>query len=47
VFTASPDAACTDGGKEKTFQLDGNKVYWAHTTDTGLGRVAAAGRRIR
>lgn len=78
VFSASPGAGCTGAGKEKTFQLDGNKVYWAHTAseqqawrcvvgrngrpirltasttvpptkfaDSGLGRVAAAGRRIR
>ena len=78
VFSASPGAACTGAGKEKAFQLDGNKVYWSHTatdqqawrcvvgpshklirltatttvpptkfSDTGLGQVAAAGRRIR
>ena len=78
AFTASPGAACTGAGKEKSFQLDGNKVYWARTateqhawrcllgrngklvrltastavpptkfSDAGLGRVAAAGRRIR
>ena len=78
VFSATPGAACTGAGKEKSFQLDGNKVYWSHTateqqawrcvtgrngkpirltastavpptkfSDTGLGQVAAAGRRIR
>jgi hypothetical protein len=78
VLTASPGAACSGAGKEKSFQLDGNKVYWSHTateqrawrcvvgrngkpirltasttvpptkfSDTGLGQVAAAGRRIR
>jgi hypothetical protein len=78
VFSASPGAACTGAGKERSFQLDGNKVYWAHTSseqhawrcvvgrngkqirlaasttvpptkfsDSGLGRVAAAGHRIR
>jgi hypothetical protein len=78
VFSASPGAACSGAGKEKSFQLDGNKVYWSHTateqrawrcvvgrngkpirltasttvpptkfSDTGLGQVAAAGRRIR
>jgi hypothetical protein len=31
VFSASPGAACTGAGKEKSFQLDGNKVYWSHT----------------
>jgi hypothetical protein len=31
VFTASPGAACSGAGKEKSFQLDGNKVYWSHT----------------
>ena len=77
-FVASPQAACAGAGKEKSFQLDGNKVYWSHTTaeqqawrcvvgrnhapirltatttvppakfaDSGLGQVAAAGRRIR
>jgi hypothetical protein len=31
VFSASPGAACSGAGKEKSFQLDGNKVYWSHT----------------
>ena len=31
VFSASPGAACAGAGKEKSFQLDGNKVYWSHT----------------
>ena len=31
VFTASPGAACSGAGKEKSFQLDGNKVYWSQT----------------
>jgi hypothetical protein len=31
VFSAAAGAACTGAGKEKTFQLDGNKVYWSHT----------------
>ena len=31
VFSASPGAACSGVGKEKSFQLDGNKVYWSHT----------------
>ena len=30
-FSASPGAACSGAGKEKSFQLDGNKVYWSHT----------------
>lgn len=78
AFVASPQGACAGAGKEKSFQLDGNKVYWSHTSsgqqawrcvlgrnrtlirltattmvpptkfsDSGLGRVAAAGRRIR
>jgi hypothetical protein len=34
VFSASPGAACTGAGKQKTFQLDGNKVYWSQT-ETG------------
>jgi hypothetical protein len=77
VFTASPGAACDGSGKDKSFQLDGNKVYWSQTTtgqqawrcvvgrnhalirltasttvppakfsDSGLGQVAAAGRRV-
>ena len=31
VFSATPGAACAGTGKEKSFQLDGNKVYWSHT----------------
>ena len=31
VFSASPGAGCSGAGKEKSFQLDGNKVYWSHT----------------
>lgn len=31
MFSASPGAACAGAGKEKSFQLDGNKVYWSHT----------------
>jgi len=31
VFSASPGAACSGAGKEKSFQLDGNRVYWSHT----------------
>lgn len=76
-FVASVQAACAGAGKEKSFQLDGNKVYWSHTavaqqawrcvvgrnhalirltasttvppakfSDSGLGQVAAAGRRV-
>ena len=30
-FVASAQAACAGAGKEKSFQLDGNKVYWSHT----------------
>lgn len=77
-FTASPGRQCEGAGREKTFQLDGNKVYWARTADgqeawrcvagrggkrirltasttlpptkfadSGLGLVAASGRRAR
>jgi hypothetical protein len=77
-FTAAPGKQCDGSGREKTFQLDGNKVYWAETdagqqawrcvvgrgskpirltasttlppakfADSGLGQVAAAGRRAR
>ncbi|MEP6977509.1 MAG: hypothetical protein ABI948_05600 [Thermoleophilia bacterium] len=34
VFSASSAAGCSAAGKEKSFQLDGNKVYWSHT-ETG------------
>jgi len=30
-FVASAQAACAGAGKEKSFQLDGNKVYWSQT----------------
>jgi hypothetical protein len=77
TFVVSPQAGPCDRAKEKSFQLDGNKVYWSHTrneqqawrcvtgtngrpvrltaaiaqpstvfSDSGLGRVAAAGKRI-
>lgn len=31
AFVASPQAGCAGAGKERSFQLDGNKVYWSHT----------------
>jgi len=31
TFVASPQTGDCAAGKEKTFQLDGNKVYWSHT----------------
>lgn len=31
TFVASPRAGRCDRGKEKTFQLAGNTVYWRHT----------------
>jgi len=31
AFVASPQAGCAGAGNEKSFQLDGNKVYWSHT----------------
>jgi hypothetical protein len=33
VFVASPQRGPCEAGKEKSFQLDGNKVYWSHTAD--------------
>jgi hypothetical protein len=47
VFSASSAAGCSAAGKEKSFQLDGNKVYWSHTASgqeawrcvTGVNRL--------
>ena len=73
TFVAAARTRPCEAGKEKTFQLDGVKVYWGHTateqeawrcigdvrltaatplpptrfSDSGLGRVAASGHRIR
>jgi DNA-binding LacI/PurR family transcriptional regulator len=73
VFIASPFSGNCRAGMEKSFQLDGVKVWWAHTSneqqawrcvngrkliaatslgpdrfaDSGLGRIAASGHRIR
>lgn len=33
TFVASPRTGPCDRGKEKTFQLAGNKVYWSHTAN--------------
>ena len=33
TFVASPQAGPCATGKEKSFQLDGNKVYWSHTAN--------------
>src|SRR5262245_6808990 len=33
MFTAAPQKGPCANGKEKSFQLDGNKVYWSHTTE--------------
>jgi hypothetical protein len=43
VFSASPGAACAGAGKEKTFQLDGNKVYWSHTATSSRRGAAWSG----
>jgi hypothetical protein len=37
VVTPLLTAHC-DAGKQKTFQLDGNKVYWSQTTDPSVDR---------
>jgi hypothetical protein len=37
VVTPRLTASC-DAGKQKTFQLDGNKVYWSQTTDPSVDR---------
>ncbi len=37
VVTPRLTADCADG-KQKTFQLDGNKVYWSQTTDPSVDR---------
>lgn len=44
VFSASSGAACTGAGKEKSFQLDGNKVYWSHTAAEQQAWRCVAGR---
>jgi hypothetical protein len=31
TFVASPQTGPCDQGKEKSFQLSGNKVFWSHT----------------
>jgi hypothetical protein len=33
TFVASPQTGPCATGKEKSFQLDGNKVYWSHTAN--------------
>ena len=33
TFVATFQKGACAAGKEKTFQLDGNKVYWSHTVD--------------
>jgi len=33
TFIATFQAGACAAGKEKTFQLDGNKVYWSHTAN--------------
>jgi hypothetical protein len=33
TFVVSPQAGACDQGKEKSFQLDGNKVYWSHRAE--------------
>jgi hypothetical protein len=33
VFIASPQSGACTAGKEKSFQLAGNKVYWAQTSE--------------
>jgi len=33
VFVASPQSGDCTAGKEKSFQLAGNKVYWAQTSE--------------
>jgi hypothetical protein len=47
-FRALPlgPTACT-AGRQKTFQLDGNKVYWSQTTDTSVEYVQQAWRCVR
>ena len=37
VVTPRLTADCADG-KQKSFQLDGNKVYWSQTTDPSVDR---------
>jgi hypothetical protein len=37
VVTPRLTASC-DAGKQKTFQLDGNKVYWSQTTNPMVDR---------
>lgn len=39
-------SACTTG-RQKTFQLDGNKVYWSQTTDPSVEYVQQAWRCVR
>ena len=33
VFVASPRTTPCANGKEKTFQMSGNRVYWGHTSE--------------
>jgi hypothetical protein len=50
TFTASPQSGSCAAGKEKSFQLDGNKVYWAHTaTQQQAWRCVSGsnGRQVR
>lgn len=50
VFTAVPFAGDCTSGKQKSFQLSGNKVYWAQgATSQSAWRCVtnAAGRRVK
>jgi len=49
-FIATPSGAACRDGMEKSFQLDGNKVYWSHTgAEQQAWRCVAApgGRYVR
>ena len=50
VFTAIPYAAPCADGKQKSFQLSGNKVYWAQLDNTQMAWrcvTGPGGRQVR
>ncbi|HEX4525730.1 MAG TPA: hypothetical protein VH108_03220 [Gaiellaceae bacterium] len=50
VFTAIPYSAPCADGKQKTFQLSGNKVYWAQLDNTQMAWrcvTGPAGHQVR
>jgi hypothetical protein len=47
VFAATWQQGACETGKQKTFQLDGNKVYWSQVTDPTVEFVQQAWRCLR